>query len=80
MTDAVTVPETLREAPATVKLVYTQLAQADEPLTQDTLVERTQMPRSTVRSALYELELLNVAAHRPQPTDARRHHYYLQSE
>lgn len=80
MTDTVTIPAELREAPPSVKLVWTHLAQADGPLTQDQLVERCQTSKRTIRSALYELELTDHAAHRPDPSDARRRKYYLIGE
>jgi len=77
VTNGVTVPADLREAPPSVKLVWLQLAQADGPLSQDDLVERCQTSKRTVRSALYELELTDHVAHRPDPADARRREYYL---
>ena len=80
MTDQIAVPDTLQDAPPSVKLVWVVLDEADEALNQSQIEDRTQLPNPTVRSALYELELTDHVDHHPDPADARRREYYLLSE
>lgn len=80
MTERIAVPDTLQDAPPSVKLVWAVLDNADQALGQSQIEDRTQLPNPTVRSALYELELTDHVDHRPDPGDARRREYYRLSE
>lgn len=77
MSEAVQVPADLRDAPASVKLVWLALDRHDDPLTKRTLADQTQLTERTVKAALHELRCTDWVAYQPHPPDGRKHEYYL---